>query len=58
VDAISWFRHVQRDFALRPPSWPRLVSIAAAEGRTTKHSTKLGICGEHGGNPESIHFLS
>jgi pyruvate,orthophosphate dikinase len=35
----------------------RLVRIAAWEGRETKPDLKLGICGEHGGDPESIHFF-
>jgi pyruvate,orthophosphate dikinase len=35
----------------------RLVEIAAAEGRTTRPGLKLGVCGEHGGDPESIHFF-
>jgi pyruvate,orthophosphate dikinase len=35
----------------------RLVEIAAAEGRKTKPDLKLGVCGEHGGDPESIHFF-
>ena len=35
----------------------RLVEIAAAEGRKTKPGLKLGVCGEHGGDPESIHFF-
>jgi len=35
----------------------RLVEIAAAEGRKTKPNLKLGVCGEHGGDPESIHFF-
>jgi pyruvate,orthophosphate dikinase len=35
----------------------RLVQIAAAEGRKTKPGIKLGVCGEHGGDPESIHFF-
>lgn len=35
----------------------RLVEIAAAEGRRTKPDLKLGVCGEHGGDPESIHFF-
>jgi pyruvate,orthophosphate dikinase len=35
----------------------RLVQIAAAEGRRTKPGLKLGVCGEHGGDPESIHFF-
>jgi pyruvate,orthophosphate dikinase len=35
----------------------RLVRIAAWEGRETKPDLKLGVCGEHGGDPESIHFF-
>lgn len=35
----------------------RLVEIAAQEGRRTKPGIKLGVCGEHGGDPESIHFF-
>lgn len=35
----------------------RLVEIAAQEGRKTKPGLKLGVCGEHGGDPESIHFF-
>ena len=33
-----------------------LVRIAAARGRETRASLKLGICGEHGGDPDSIRF--
>ena len=33
-----------------------LVSIAADRGRTTRPDIKLGICGEHGGDPASIAF--
>jgi pyruvate,orthophosphate dikinase len=35
----------------------RLVKIAAKEGRKTKPGLKPGVCGEHGGDPESIHFF-
>jgi pyruvate,orthophosphate dikinase len=35
----------------------RLVRIAVEEGRATKPTIKLGVCGEHGGDPESIHFF-
>ena len=35
----------------------RLVELAATEGRRTKPDLKLGVCGEHGGDPESIHFF-
>ena len=34
----------------------RLVQIACEEGRKTRPDIKLGICGEHGGDPDSVHF--
>ncbi len=33
-----------------------LMKIAAVEGRKVRPNIKLGICGEHGGDPESIEF--
>ncbi|ASY62015.1 Pyruvate,phosphate dikinase [Sinorhizobium sojae CCBAU 05684] len=33
-----------------------LIKIAAERGRRTKNGLKLGICGEHGGDPASIRF--
>ena len=33
-----------------------LVRIAAERGRATREGLKLGICGEHGGDPSSIDF--
>jgi pyruvate,orthophosphate dikinase len=33
-----------------------LVSIAAERGRKTRAGIKLGICGEHGGDPASVEF--
>jgi pyruvate,orthophosphate dikinase len=33
-----------------------LVRIAVERGRSTRESLKLGICGEHGGDPDSIRF--
>jgi pyruvate,orthophosphate dikinase len=33
-----------------------LVKIAKEKGRAVKPDLKLGICGEHGGDPASIHF--
>jgi pyruvate,orthophosphate dikinase len=36
----------------------RLVSIATAEGREARPDIKIGICGEHGGDPDSIHFFN
>ena len=34
----------------------QLVQMAAEKGRTTRPNIKLGICGEHGGDPSSIEF--
>jgi pyruvate,orthophosphate dikinase len=34
-----------------------LVAIAAERGREAKPGIKLGVCGEHGGDPESIDFF-
>jgi pyruvate,orthophosphate dikinase len=33
-----------------------LVQMACERGRATRADIKLGICGEHGGDPDSIHF--
>jgi pyruvate,orthophosphate dikinase len=33
-----------------------LIKIAAERGRATRPDIKLGICGEHGGDPNSIRF--
>jgi pyruvate,orthophosphate dikinase len=34
-----------------------LIEIAAERGRKTRPGLKLGICGEHGGDPDSISFV-
>ncbi|WP_406203095.1 MULTISPECIES: pyruvate, phosphate dikinase [unclassified Streptomyces] len=34
-----------------------LVASAAKAGRETRPDLKLGVCGEHGGDPESVHFF-
>jgi pyruvate,orthophosphate dikinase len=33
-----------------------LMKIAAEKGRSTRKGIKMGICGEHGGNPSSVAF--
>ena len=33
-----------------------MVRLAAERGRATRSDIKLGICGEHGGDPSSIAF--
>lgn len=35
----------------------QLVEIAAEKGRETRPDIKLGVCGEHGGDPESVKFF-
>jgi pyruvate,orthophosphate dikinase len=34
-----------------------LVKLAAQQGRAVKKNLKLGVCGEHGGDPESIQLF-
>jgi pyruvate,orthophosphate dikinase len=51
IFGISPFESIDRDGV------GRLVRIAAEEGRATRPSLKLGVCGEHGGDPESVHFF-
>jgi pyruvate,orthophosphate dikinase len=51
IFGISPFESIDRDGV------GRLVRIAAEEGRATRPDLKLGICGEHGGDPESVHFF-
>jgi pyruvate,orthophosphate dikinase len=36
----------------------KLMQIASEAGRKTRPNIKLGICGEHGGDPSSIHFCN
>jgi pyruvate,orthophosphate dikinase len=34
----------------------RLMELAVREGRKTRPKREVGICGEHGGDPDSIHL--
>jgi pyruvate,orthophosphate dikinase len=34
----------------------QLIEMAVAKGRSTRPDIKLGICGEHGGEPSSVEF--
>jgi len=34
----------------------QLMEIAITKGRQTRPDIKLGICGEHGGDPDSVKF--
>jgi pyruvate,orthophosphate dikinase len=36
----------------------QLVEIACKRGRETRSNIKLGICGEHGGDPRSVIFFN
>jgi len=42
---------------LDPDGVGALVKIGAEKGRATRPGLKLGICGEHGGDPDSIDFV-
>ena len=35
----------------------KLVDMASRLGRQTRPDLKLGICGEHGGDPSSVEFF-
>ncbi|WP_199547213.1 pyruvate, phosphate dikinase [Streptomyces sp. N35] len=35
----------------------RLITLAVEEGRAANSRLTLGVCGEHGGDPDSIHFF-
>jgi pyruvate,orthophosphate dikinase len=35
----------------------RMVRIASEEGRAARPGLELGVCGEHGGDPDSVHFF-
>jgi pyruvate,orthophosphate dikinase len=51
IFGISPFESIDRDGV------GRLVRIAAEEGRAARPDLKLGVCGEHGGDPDSVHFF-
>ena len=35
----------------------QLIKIAAEKGKTVRENIKLGVCGEHGGDPQSVEFF-
>jgi pyruvate,orthophosphate dikinase len=51
VFGVSPFESLDRDGV------GRLVRIASEEGRAARPDLKLGVCGEHGGDPDSVHFF-
>jgi pyruvate,orthophosphate dikinase len=40
-----------------PDGVGRLVEIGVAKGRATRPDLQIGVCGEHGGDPDSVHFF-
>ena len=63
-DSASFLGHYQKAGILEKDPFAeldqegvgQLIKIAAEKGKSTRPSIKLGICGEHGGNPASIEF--
>jgi pyruvate,orthophosphate dikinase len=51
VFGVSPFETIDRDGV------GRLVDIAVREGRAARPDLELGVCGEHGGDPDSVHFF-
>jgi pyruvate,orthophosphate dikinase len=41
---------------LDPEGVGALIELAVRGGRSVKHQLKVGICGEHGGDPSSVGF--
>ncbi|MEN3584295.1 pyruvate, phosphate dikinase [Streptomyces sp. ZYX-F-203] len=35
----------------------RLITLAVGEGRAARPGLPIGVCGEHGGDPDSVHFF-
>ncbi|WP_328538899.1 pyruvate, phosphate dikinase [Streptomyces sp. NBC_00344] len=51
IFGVSPFETIDRDGV------GSLVRSACEAGRATRPDLKLGVCGEHGGDPESVHFF-
>jgi pyruvate, orthophosphate dikinase len=51
IFGVSPFETIDRDGV------GALVKHAVTEGRATRPDLKLGVCGEHGGDPDSVHFF-
>ena len=51
IFGVSPFETIDRDGV------GKLVRDAVKAGRRTRPDLKLGVCGEHGGDPESVHFF-
>ena len=42
--------------SIDPEGVGRLMELAVKEGRATRGDLEIGVCGEHGGDPKSIHL--
>jgi len=42
--------------SIDPEGVGRLMQIAIDEGRASRENLEIGVCGEHGGDPKSIHL--
>ncbi len=51
IFGVSPFETIDRDGV------GRLVRLAVEEGRATRPDLQVGVCGEHGGDPDSVHFF-
>jgi pyruvate,orthophosphate dikinase len=51
IFGVSPFESIDRD------GIGRLIRIAVDEGRAANPDLHLGVCGEHGGDPDSVHFF-
>ena len=51
IFGVSPFETIDRDGV------GRLVKIAVEEGKKARPGIELGVCGEHGGDPDSVHFF-
>jgi len=51
IFGVSPFETIDRDGV------GRLVDIAVREGKAARPDLELGVCGEHGGDPDSVHFF-
>jgi pyruvate,orthophosphate dikinase len=51
IFGVSPFETIDRDGV------GRLVDIAVKEGRAARPDLHVGVCGEHGGDPDSVHFF-
>jgi pyruvate,orthophosphate dikinase len=51
IFGVSPFETIDRDGV------GELVRVGAERGRAARAGLKLGVCGEHGGDPDSVHFF-